>query len=566
MTGKNTSWFCLDLSWIGQRLKSWTVRAAMIFLGCLGWLLPLPARSSLHIDSSVLTPGRQCRLAISGGTNTICVIEVSTNLINWNAVSNIFNSTGSFVFTDASGLTQANRFYRVHTISQIPGPQTKTNMVRIPNLGNSNGGQLTTTVTYQATTATATAATGNTIFLGKGFQFRLTTVVGYHAFGQPPDNRFATIDIDTRANSGAIYTNAPTVIYTAPRPAVGEAHFTPYVQVTYLDTASGDYLLTSHSWPDNELQGAGMPIAAQNQIVGAPLPASETTELDGPFTGAIDSGEPDSLACGVYLPPYSSVPSDLVTNSPAFAGAPAYYEVGAPTGSYAGHAPRAVALLLHGSGWHRYGPGSAESMRSTADRWRARGFQTVNASYRPGALSFTDTLWFFDHIRSAYGPSLPLVTIGQSSGAHLALLAATYRTNVYAVVSEAGPTDIQAVASQPAYDSSTGGSQTNWPRWLHNLGSAAFGVENLPLYNVVGRATTLTNARILQAIALNDTIVPTQQLSALQSAIHAAKPSAYVDDDLMPAGSVTFVHGSVSTAANNDFINREQTLISTLPP
>ncbi|MEP6664336.1 MAG: alpha/beta hydrolase, partial [Verrucomicrobiota bacterium] len=381
--------------------------------------------------------------------------------------------------------------------ANVPPPQTKALAIRVPALGNANDGTLTTTVTYQNTIATAVATSGNTIWLGKGFEFRITTCVGFHAFGHVPDNRFASRDVDTRFNSGTIYTYAPSITYSVTRPISGESHLTPYVHVLYKD-AGGVYRLVSHSWPDNGLQGAGMPVAAQNQFAGAPLPASETTTVAGAFAGAIDSGEPDSLCNGTYLPATGSVPAGLVTNTAAFAGAPAYYEIGAPTGIYTGHYPRAVALLFHGGGWVSYGPGAAESLRITADRWRARGFQTVNVSYRPGGPSGSDALWFYDHIRSTYGVSMPIVTMGQSAGGHLALLVAAYRPgDVYAVISQAGPTDLQSIVTQSAYDTVTGGTQTNASQWVHNLGSAAFGVENLGFFGVVGFASNLQNTRLL---------------------------------------------------------------------
>ncbi|MEO7299243.1 MAG: hypothetical protein ABI042_11785, partial [Verrucomicrobiota bacterium] len=260
----------------------------------LSWILLFvgqpSASAALQIDSATVLSDNQIRLGISGATNSIGIIETSTNLADWTTVTNIFNPTGAFQFTNAIASNSASLFFRVRAISQIPATQSKNNVVRIVP-ANSYGGTLSTTVTYQPATAIATATTGNTILLAKGFEFRLTTVVGYHAFGQVPTNLFLSRDVDTRLNSGNISTGAPTVIYTNARPVTGEAHFTPYVQVIYKDTASGKYLLYSHSWPDSALQGAGMPVAPQNQTNGWPLPASETTELDGAFAGLIDSGE-----------------------------------------------------------------------------------------------------------------------------------------------------------------------------------------------------------------------------------------------------------------------------------
>ncbi len=73
--------------------------------------------------------------------------------------------------------------------------------------------------------------------------------------------------------------------------------------------------------------------------------------------------------------------------------APASYEVGLPTDPYAGHAPLGVMLVIHGGGWTASGVGGVQAMRPDADRWRARGWETVNLTYRPCAQSTTDVLW-----------------------------------------------------------------------------------------------------------------------------------------------------------------------------
>jgi acetyl esterase/lipase len=108
--------------------------------------------------------------------------------------------------------------------------------------------------------------------------------------------------------------------------------------------------------------------------------------LDGAFTGAVNSGQTDSIwtAAGVSA------------GHAAFSGAPAYYEVGLPTGAYAGQAPRGIMLVIHGGAWMKTGIGAVQSMRPDANRWRARGWETVNLTYRACGQTATDVLWFYD--------------------------------------------------------------------------------------------------------------------------------------------------------------------------
>ena len=124
----------------------------------------------------------------------------------------------------------------------------------------------------------------------------------------------------------------------------------------------------AHSWPDNGLQGAGTAVAPQDQTTG-PLPPNSTVTVDGPFTSPINSGQPDSICSDQPVPSNGSVlPPGVRTSHPAFAGAPAYFEVGSPTGRYAGLPPRGVMLVIHGGGWTLTGAGGVESMRADADR------------------------------------------------------------------------------------------------------------------------------------------------------------------------------------------------------
>ena len=68
------------------------------------------------------------------------------------------------------------------------------------------------------------------------------------------------------------------------------------------------------------------------------------------------------------------------------------------------------------------------------------------------------------------------------------LLLAANRTGVYSVVSEAGPTDLTTIQREGAYNAATGlYDQTLGSRWVHNLGAAAFGKDNLTTYSPAPR-------------------------------------------------------------------------------
>ena len=113
------------------------------------------------------------------------------------------------MLTTASALLCAVLAPAAH--ANIPPPVTKTNTVRLPAYGNVPDGTLTTKLTYQHATASAAASTGNTIGLGKGAVFTLTTCVAYHLQGAAPVSSCADRSVDTRANAATVYTYAPSV-------------------------------------------------------------------------------------------------------------------------------------------------------------------------------------------------------------------------------------------------------------------------------------------------------------------------------------------------------------------
>jgi acetyl esterase/lipase len=448
--------------------------------------------------------------------------------------------------------------------ANVPDPVTRINPVRIPWTWNVANGALTTEVAYGDTTATATASTGDTISLGGSFVFRLRTCVAYHLYGTLPVSSCGERRVDTRRSTGSISTHAPTVTLSGrPRPTSQPwGIFTPYTEVLY--ESAGSWPVLAQSWPADGLQGAAIAVAAQDAITGTLPPGSPLT-LDGPFTSAINTGQPDSICTGEPASATGApTPPGLRTSHPAFPGAPAYYEVGPPSGRYAGRAPRGVMLVIHGGGWWIGGADAATTMRADAERWRARGWETVNLSYRACGQSIDDALWFYDQARTWFGAGARICALGTSAGGHLALLIAANRTDLYCAVSQAGPTDLSRIQDEPVYNPATGlYDSTNGSRLVHNLGAAAFGEENLAGYDPAAHASpSLKNTRVLQAFSADDYLVPFQQAADLGEAMSAANPAAYVDNVQLATGTLPFGHGRVTQAALDDLHAREERLVA----
>jgi acetyl esterase/lipase len=438
-----------------------------------------------------------------------------------------------------------------------PASVSVTNPIKVPSMGGFSVGAGLLTVTYSDSQASA-QETAAVVSLGKGQQFRMRTCVQVHLRRGVPDATCVDKDVDTRTSLLDVKVAAPTVSKSVARPAAGGQAYAAGQVIIYQRKADGSYAQVASSWPSAGLIGAGVSIAP---LSGATAPLSQQGPYidasNPPLTGGVNTGYPDSM-CSPEEGSASGDPGAGVSTD-ALGSAPAYYEVGQPTGSYTGASPKGVILLFHGGGWYTVGAAAVAGLRSEADYWRAKGWLTINASYRPCGQSINDALWFYDRARAVYGSSLPYCTSGQSAGGHLALMVAAQRSTVGCVIDEAGPTDGLSLANQTAWGAK--GAQTTGPRWVLNMMIAAFGQEWLGFSSP---ALWPINARILAAVNEKDMFIPSAQMTELHDSQVAKNPAAYVDVDVLAAGSVPWVHQPVSQTALDDLHAREDELVAPL--
>ena len=396
------------------------------------------------------------------------------------------------------------------------------------------------------------------IRLEAGEQFKAKACLNVHVLGSFPEGQCVTTDIDTRPATTAT-THTVKLSNIVARPALGNSGYaTQQVVVTYAQGA-----LLADSWPVDNLPGASVPLFAVGAISGW-VPEQQGVVLDStPAHGGANTSLPDSMCVSNPWPP--ATPRDDLDDA-ALGAMPFYYEVGEPSGSYAGQPPKGVLILFHGGGWSSNGGGAAQALRSEADRWRAGGWRTVNSSYRPCGLTLVDALSLYDRVRETYGGASPVCTLGQSAGGHLALMVAARRPGgVSCVSNQAGPTDPLSIAGQEAFDSATGGLQTNGPKAVFNAMVAAFGEENVPSYSPVQLADPgLRGVRILATTAVEDPLIPYGQMTLLRDVMREDDPSAYVKTMQLARGDRPFVHAYVSQAALDAYYQAEQDLVAPL--
>ncbi|HTE90786.1 MAG TPA: immunoglobulin domain-containing protein [Terriglobales bacterium] len=74
--------------------------------------------ASTQLTTTSLNPAGQFQLSLTGDTGVTFVIESSTNLVDWTAITNILNLTGLIEFADPIGTNREARFFRAQWLPQ----------------------------------------------------------------------------------------------------------------------------------------------------------------------------------------------------------------------------------------------------------------------------------------------------------------------------------------------------------------------------------------------------------------------------------------------------------------
>jgi len=394
--------------------------------------------------------------------------------------------------------------------------------------------------------------TAPAVSLPSGAEFRLVSCAQTHLLGMAPAADCDQRDVDTRQWIAAGVVAAPVVSRRIAAPSPSQAGWAVGMVEVVRRSSTGAWQRAASSWAPGGLAAVALPLSDR----GLPQPlAPQGVVLGSSPDGGVNTGARDSICSPVELTSAEPLP-DGVTSGALGAPGPAYSETGTPLA--ADGVQRGVVLLLHPGGWMPTGSWAAAYMRPDADRWRARSWRTVNASYRACGASIDDVVAFVDHIRARMPDDQPLCVVGISAGAQLALLAAALRPVVVdCVVSHSGPTDLEALATEQAYDPATGGRSTNGPIYVHNLAVAAFGAENLSRMTPARRPIA---ARMLVALGEQDWALASSQATAFASAQLALNATARVEVLFLQAGPVAWGHGSVAATAIDAFHAAETAL------
>ncbi len=399
------------------------------------------------------------------------------------------------------------------------------------------------------TAATATAS-ASTLTLRTGGTYRIRTCIWHKATAIAPQSVCESREVKIDLRLGLRGVAAPQAQMHVQRPAAGQPAATIAATVLVDQLDAGAWASLASSWPSEGMRVAGLAVPAVDQTSGEVI-GSHGVPLDGVRSGGINTFAQDSICRETEIPGTSAARG----STDALGALPFAYEVQEPVG-----APQGTILILHGGAWHVIGRGALATTRGEADRWLARGWRTVNASYRGCSSSSDDVAALLDRVHAVYGNSRPVCASGQSAGAHLALLLAVFRPRLACVVAQAGPGDLAALAAQTAPDASASGSQLG-PRRVANMAIAAFGDDRLASLSPTRQSV---RARVLFAIGAGDSLIPWEQAEAFAAAQRARDPKSYVDTLQLPEGPIHWIHALVSQAGLDELSRRENLLVAPL--
>jgi hypothetical protein len=199
--------------------------------------------------------------------------------------------------------------------------------------------------------------------------------------------------------------------------------------------------------------------------------------------------------------------------------------------------PRALVVLVPGSGFNGAGQANAERMSFKEASWRRWGFRTAIASYRRGRAGLVDVTRRVRSLAHAF-PVLPLCVYGESSGGTWALLVAARSGVVDCAVVLAAPTDQETLAASPFGPARHLGGDV-WPRYF---GSADDDDSYEPLDVWTALRPTVP---LFMAYSVGDRIVPVQQGRIFAEAVPG------LEIQVLAKGRHQFVHAQVDPS---DFV------------
>lgn len=159
---------------------------------------------------------------------------------------------------------------------------------------------------------------------------------------------------------------------------------------------------------------------------------------------------------------------------------------------------KGIVFEIHGGGWLD-SPAMTQAGADFEKRWTEDGWAVYAPDYTPQAGALTSILATYDWYMGYVPTNVPVVVMGQSAGGQLALMLASLRSNMAAVIVEGAPTDL----SKSFQDNN----------FTENYINAAFPTPTEKHYNSPVNFTLKISAdKVLYGRAACDPYVPVEQM------------------------------------------------------
>jgi acetyl esterase/lipase len=236
----------------------------------------------------------------------------------------------------------------------------------------------------------------------------------------------------------------------------------------------------------------------------------------------------------------------LLAAAPALAGSG---PVHSPIVRTVPHA-RGLVVLVHAGGWS----GPDERRQRDLDRWpgrmlRAAHRSTISIDYAAGQEGLASVVAQLRRVLPA-GPHGHACAYGESSGAHLALLAAAELPELRCVVGLGAPTDLDRWRD----DAVLAGNAEWFSNWSQTA-EPVFGASAEARWEPVAQASRIA-ARVLLVGQADDHVLPVRGQMAAFAGAHPATRTM-----VLGPGAIAYLHGSFSAASRASFARRMRSFL-----
>lgn len=247
---------------------------------------------------------------------------------------------------------------------------------------------------------------------------------------------------------------------------------------------------------------------------------------------------------------HAALPFRLPTLKPKAPPTPVVQPVQAPLSADPAGPARGTMILVHAGGWAGHdGYAQSELLKNPGDLFLARGWRVVSIDYEEGTGGLQDVLNAAGAELARNSSAGPLCVYGESSGAHLALMAAAKLRAIDCVIGVGTPTDLHQYTVEASV------SADDRVKLVSGQIMRLFGTtpETTAAWNLVALAPSI-HADVLLVHEVDDELVTASHAQRFQ----AARPTTQLIE-LAPGDkndpSTDFMHGTVSDIGRGQYMS-----------